>query len=293
MNQKYYQVADHLFRVSADADIFALMGNYEPFLTSSAVSPAGDEAVVFTLTVSPGQAPDFEQELSQDDEGQEIVCGHTSADAPVYEFRWAGRTAGWLVCTADYRTAQLLTTGYSQKLAVDNALMVLYALSTASLSTVLFHAATVSYRSRAYMFLGKSGMGKSTHASLWLRHIAGTALVNDDNPVVRVLADGSARVYGSPWSGKTPCYRAVSYPLGGIVLLSQAPYNRIRRLLSIESYAALVPSISGKRWDTRIADGLHHTENALAGGVPVWYLECLPDEAAARLSCDTIAADSI
>jgi hypothetical protein len=135
------------------------------------------------------------------------------------------------------------------------------------------------------MFLGKSGTGKSTHARLWLQHIEGTALVNDDNPVVRLADDGTATVYGSPWSGKTPCYRNVSYPLGAIVLLSQAPYNRIERLGGIRAYASLVASISGKRWDSRVADGLHRTENALAMNVAVWHLECLPDEAAAKLCC--------
>ena len=97
------------------------------------------------------------------------------------------------------------------------------------------------------MFLGPSGTGKSTHARLWLQYIDGTELVNDDNPVVRIYQDGAATVFGSPWSGKTPCYRNVRYPLGGIVMLSQAPYNKIHRLGGLQAYIALVPSISGKR----------------------------------------------
>ena len=99
------------------------------------------------------------------------------------------------------------------------------------------------------MFLGHSGTGKSTHSSLWLKYIQGTALVNDDNPVVRVLEDGEVRVYGSPWSGKTPCYRNVSYPVGAIVKLDQAPYNEIQPLKGIRAYAAVVPSISGTHWN--------------------------------------------
>jgi hypothetical protein len=201
----------------------------------------------------------------------------------VFEFRWWQETAGWLVCSEDYREGRLVTTGRYTKMAIDNALMVLYALATADRGTVLFHAAVVSRGGRGYMFLGKSGTGKSTHARLWLQHIEGTALVNDDNPVVRIVGDGSLVVYGSPWSGKTLCYRNVSYPLGGIVMLSQAPYNKIQRLGGIQAYASLVASISGKRWDSRVADGLHETENALAMNVPVWHLECLPDEAAAKL----------
>ena len=179
-------------------------------------------------------------------------------------------------------------------MAIDNALMVLYALATADQGTVLFHAAVVSKEGKGYMFLGPSGTGKSTHASLWQRYIARTALVNDDNPVVRIgmtcetSGETCAVVYGSPWSGKTPCYRNVSYPLGGIVMLSQAPYNKICRLDGIHAYAALVQSISGKRWEESIDDGLHRTENTLVSQVPIWHLECLPDEEAAQLCYETI-----
>ena len=268
---RYYKVAGHRFCVSGESDILALMDNYVPFASA-------DGEVVFALTVENGTAPAYTEELRQEEEGQTIVCGHTAAGEAVFEYHWMGDTAGWLVCSADYHKGRLITTGLHTKMAIENSMMVIYALSTADMDTVLFHAAVVSYQGKAYMFLGPSGTGKSTHARLWLKHIEGTELVNDDNPVVR---DGV--VYGSPWSGKTPCYRNVSYPLGGIVMLSQAPYNKICRLEGLQAYMALVPSISGKRWDARIADGLHQTENTLAMQVPVWHLECLPDEAAARL----------
>ena len=272
-----------MFCVSGEAEVFALMKNYAPFAVQ------GTEAL-FSLSVEGGEVPLFKEELRQEDEGQDIICGKTADGRPVFEVRWWNETAGWLVCSADYREGRLIPTGRHTKMAIDNALMVLFALATAGLSTVLFHAAIVSYQGKGYMFLGPSGTGKSTHAGLWLKYIGGTELANDDNPVVRIDEDG-ARVYGSPWSGKTPCYRNVSYPLGGVVLLHQAPYNKIRRLTGIHAYAALVSSISGKRWDERIADGLHQTENALASSVPMWYLECLPDEAAAVLCCTEISKE--
>ena len=281
---RHYEVAGHAFAVSGEGEDLALMENYAPFA-------ADGQPSVFSLSIERGAAPSFTEELRQEDEGQVIVCGRTADGQPVFEFVWAGATAGWLVCSADYREGRLATTGSHTKLAIDNALMVLYALATAGSGTVLFHAAVVSHGDRAYMFLGPSGTGKSTHARLWLKHIDGTELMNDDNPVVRIGADGRATVYGSPWSGKTPCYRNVSRELGAIVLLSQAPFNKIRRLGGLEAYAALVPSISGKRWDERIADGLHQTENALASTVPTWHLQCLPDEEAARLCAGEIQTE--
>ena len=281
--RKIYKVADHRFAVCADEALLDGMTQYEPFVVGADADP-----VLFTLTVAAEPFPDAPVtiETSQDDEGSQILVGHTADGRSYFEFLLFGDRSGRLLVSADYSKATLWLDQH-QLYGLNNALMVLYALATACLGTALFHAAVVGHEGRGYMFLGKSGTGKSTHASLWCRYIAGTELVNDDNPVVRVFPD-RAVVYGSPWSGKTPCYRNMSLPIGGIVQLRQAPYNKIRRLRSIEAYAALVPSISGKRWERSVADGLHDTENALAGTVPVWSLECLPDEAAARLCQKTI-----
>lgn len=284
---RYYMVAGHVFSVTVEEGDLKMMTNYEPFVCEVSVP-------CFTLSIEDGAAIDYSEDMRQQEEGQEIVCGETADGRSVFDFRFCTdangvlQTAGCLVCSADYHEAILILTGVNRKFAIDSALMVLYAQATADKGTALFHSAVVSHRGKGYMFLGKSGTGKSTHARLWLQHIDGTELMNDDNPIVR---DGI--VYGSPWSGKTPCYRRVDCPLGGIVLLSQAPYNRIRRLEGIEAYAALLSSISGMRWNRHIADGLHQTENSLAMRVPVWHLECLPDEEAAILCSSTIEQSSV
>ena len=304
---RYYKVAGHLFSVTVDgnAGFFArCMDNYEPFAGPPECHPGqGAGGNVFSLSVLPPAPFDYTEEIRQEDEGQTIICGHRLAGESVFEFLLRDISTGTLVCSSGYREARLLMGRAAQdlrlqKFALNNSLMVLYALATAGLGTALFHSAVVNYKGRGYMFLGKSGTGKSTHARLWLKHIEGSELMNDDNPVVRFFDDGNggaprAVVYGSPWSGKTPCYRNVQAPVGGIVLLSQAPYNKIARLKGVQAYAALVTSISGKRWDKSVADGLHATENALAKNVPVWHLECLPDEAAAQLCCESVASTDV
>ena len=70
--------------------------------------------------------------------------------------------------------------------------------------------------------------------------------------------------------------------------LAQAPRNAIRQMGGIEAYALLSSSVSGKVWDKGIADGLHHTLNALAMKTAVWHLDCLPDGVAARLCCEAV-----
>ncbi len=283
MIKKNYIVADHNFSIVIEESLICDMGQYEPFLAKEeATSP------LFTMRIQSLLAPfQYTEEYRQIEEGQEIICGQMADGRPVFGFRLSNNDAGWLLCSDNFHDNTLLLTRFNPKLAVDNALMLLFALASAPFDTALFHSSVVSYRGKGYMFLGKSGTGKSSHSSMWLKHISGSELVNDDNPVVRII-DGTAYVYGSPWSGKTPCYRAVRFPVGGFVQLNQAPYNKIHQLKGVRAYAVLVPSISGMRWNSQIAQGLHNTENRLVGSVPIWYLDCLLNQEAALLCNETI-----
>ena len=194
---------------------------------------------------------------------------------------------GLLVIGNDHRYCKLYAgacrAGEHGQFVLNNALMLLYALFTATGNTLLIHASVAVADGKGYVFLGKSGTGKSTHTRLWLNNIPGAWLLNDDNPVVKIENDGSVMVYGSPWSGKTPCYRNEKAPLGAVVRLSQAPHNSIRRLSGIQAYAALAPSASSMKWDRVKADGLHNTLSGVIQSVGVFHLECLPDADAAFL----------
>ena len=282
--RKHYTVGGHSFTVDAEEAIFTKMEQYNLFLDKESTD------TLFTLHVQEADTPIiYKETYRQDEVGQLTICGESSDGNTVLEYQMNGKVAGWVVCSHDFKEGTLFHTRSYQKFAVNNALMMMYAFSTSNKQTALFHSSVVSYQGKAYMFLGKSGTGKSTHSQLWLKHFEGAELVNDDNPVVRII-DGKARVYGSPWSGKTPCYRNVDYPIGGIVKLKQAPFNEIRRMKAVEAYVALAMSISGMRWNTKMGDGLHQTENLLTASVPVWHLSCLPDQNAAELCQTTIVA---
>ena len=282
--RKHYTVAGHGFTVDAEEAVFTGMNQYTPFLDEENTDS------LFTLYVQELVTPIiYNVKYKQEDEGQVMLSGETPDGKTVLEYQLRGKVAGWLVCSHDFTEGNVYYNKERQRMFVtNNALMMMYTFITSDKQTTLFHSSVVSYQGKAYMFLGRSGTGKSTHSQLWLKHIEGTELVNDDNPVVRII-DGEARVYGSPWSGKTPCYRNVDYPIGGIVKLKQAPFNEIRRMKAVEAYVALAMSISGMRWNTKMGDGLHHTENLLTATVPVWHLSCLPDQNAAELCQTTIA----
>ena len=122
--------------------------------------------------------------------------------------------------------------------------------------------------------------------------MAGSCSVSSDCPIIRAT-DSEALVHGSPWSGKTTCYRSASCPLAAVVRLSQAPPHRIRRLRPIESIGALLPSAPPAfARDERLSDDTCGLLSRLIAQVPVYHLECLPDAAAAQLACRTVFNDA-
>ena len=154
--------------------------------------------------------------------------------------------------------------------------------------TAAVHSSVIVCHDEAVMFLGESGTGKSTHTRLWRENIAGATLLNDDSPFVGIR-DGRAVAYGSPWSGKTPCYKNECYPIRAIVRLSQAPHNQMRKLRSLQAIGALLPSLPPAfAFDEKLEDAVMNVLSAVVSKVPVYHLECLPNAEAAQLSHDTI-----
>lgn len=288
--KKQYLIAGHGVVLTAPDTWFQdrRLDNYRPFETDSPAPAILSLEVVETLESQEG----FREVFTSEDPG--FPAFHILRnDAREWRFLVSPLpeepVCSEIAATADFSSARLLLKDPALvRFALDNALMVLYALRTAPLSTLEMHASVVMHRGKGYLFLGRSGTGKSTHSRLWRENIPEVELLNDDNPLLRVLPDGSVRVYGSPWSGKTPCYKAKDVPVGVIVRIEQAPYNRITRLPLIQAYASVYPSCSAFRPVKEVADGLHESLTRIAASTPCYRLECLPDAEAALLCHKTV-----
>ena len=145
---------------------------------------------------------------------------------------------------------------------------------------VLIHASVISHKGRGYVFLGKSGTGKSTHSRLWLQHIADTALLNDDNPVIRLEANGAVYVYGTPWSGKTACYKNIRVPLQAFVRLQQAAQNQLQLKSGLKAFLCVLPSCTAIRWNKILFTRMTDTIEAVVQALTVATLHCMPNTGA-------------
>lgn len=153
---------------------------------------------------------------------------------------------------------------------------------------LLIHASAVLNAGSGYAFLGVSGTGKSTHSKLWLRHIPGSELLNDDNPIIHIKDDGSVWIYGSPWSGKTNCYVNKAAPLKAIFRLEQYPENILTPVEGKSALFTLLPSGSALTWNDILFQLMVDHMTLIIKKVKVYNLKCLPDKAASELSFNAI-----
>lgn len=171
---------------------------------------------------------------------------------------------------------------------LNNALMLIFAFAGSFRNTLLIHASLVRQNGYGYAFIAKSGTGKSTQVSLWLRHIPGCDLMNDDNPIIRII-EGKPFIYGGPWSGKTPCYRNVKARLGAITRIDRADENSIEKVPPIEAFASFLPSCSSMKWDGEIFNNICNTVTKVVETTGIYTLHCLPNKEAAILCNKTIS----
>ena len=296
-----YCVAGHNFQVeSSNEMLLAQMTNYEPF----SVDPKLDAELIFVLKVEQNGLLCDEQRSAY----QHVFTDNSEDDMPRIEV-YRSLEKDWLIrisqiatspiccelaCNGDFTHGQLYIAGDCQdvRFCIDNGLMLMYAFRTAPLMTLEMHAAVVirdvptfqsSKGSNGFLFLGHSGTGKSTHARQWLAAFEDAWLLNDDNPILRVMNDGQVRVYGSPWSGKTPCYKNADVPVGAIVKLSQAPHNKLETISLPQAYAYMLSSASGLKMEQTMADNMFETIKHIITHTPCYHLACLPNEEAAKV----------
>lgn len=213
--------------------------------------------------------------------------GYRSGDKTIYEFFPAeGISAGVFVMSGDSKVGDY----YPRErigaritlMQINTSLMILYTFVGSQEGALLLHASTCRHEGKANLFFGVSGTGKSTHSRLWLENVTGVDIMNDDNPIVRFEGD-TAVVYGSPWSGKTLCYRNVKAPVRAMVRLEQSPENKIGRLIGLEAYASVIAAVSTIRWDSDVMSRIVPLVERVAMEVPCWHLGCRPDPEAVEV----------
>lgn len=145
------------------------------------------------------------------------------------------------------------------------------------LNSFLLHSSGAVRQGRGWVFCGTSGAGKSTSVSL----SQGKAAILNDEITVIDLAD-TPLLRDTPFNGFFPSKEEGWAPLGGILLLKQAPLHRLTRVTGADAVKTLarevIPPLGLESFPTPglFMEMLDLAEKAKAR-VPLYVMEFLRD----------------
>ncbi len=107
----------------------------------------------------------------------------------------------------------------------------------------VMHAVAIEVDGRTYLIAAKSGVGKTTHARLWLEEFGASArIINGDKPIIRKVG-GKLFAAGTPWCGKERLGSADISQIKGIALLERSAENRAKQISANDAVPLLAPQL--------------------------------------------------
>ena len=155
---------------------------------------------------------------------------------------------------------------------------------------ILLHSSCVVVDGVAYAFSADSGVGKSTHTQLWLKHFGDRAyILNDDKPAIRKI-DGVIYACGTPWSGKYDMSVPKLVPLGGICFVERDTENHIEKA-SVKKAVFNIFSQTVRQLGEENMNRLLDVVEDIFGSVGLYELGCNISDEAVEVSYGAMKRD--
>lgn len=290
-----FKIAEHILNLSIADKYSDMLDAYRPFECNE------DKEALYRVEVV--ESIDYEvtktllEDIELSDEGMVRVNVYETSKGLLYNIIMPGSS----IINAQLHIVKNIATVsindendyYNASSAFNNAMILSFTTYTLPHNTLLLHASAILKDGRAHLFIGKSGTGKSTHSRMWQESFSDAELLNDDHPVVRRHENGEVIAYGSPWSGKTPCYRNISAPLAAIIRIKRASYNKLNRLKPIRGYASVMTSCSGVQWSKKLSSAKVKSLESIITAVGCYEMECLPNKDAAQRCYESLCAEKL
>lgn len=151
---------------------------------------------------------------------------------------------------------------------------------------IQLHSSLIKFCEKGIMFLGPSGIGKTTQAELWNKY-RDALIINGDIVFVQETEENFLG-WGTPWHGSSPYCENTSVPVHAMIVLKQAPENSIRELTGFEKVTAVSNNVFYPQWLENGMELCLETLDHLLSAIPVYELSCRPDEEAVRLTEETL-----
>ncbi len=187
-----------------------------------------------------------------------------------------------------------ITFGESKDESLMELLLAAFYSRLVAFRTVLVHASVVDVPGLGgVMFVGRSGIGKTTQAMLWSMY-RNAEIINGDKVFLSLNEAGdTVTAHGNPWKGSSPYCLNKSTTLKGIVVLDQAKTNTIRQLNDLEVLNEYVTHIFMPMWNGQSTDQVMETIGGMMPLVPVFKLACRPEQEAVDMTFRAIFGSEV
>lgn len=135
-------------------------------------------------------------------------------------------------------TIELINKEHDESLPIDYPLpycesIVIYRLIAQKLykyNAFVMHGALIKVHDEGFIFLAKSGVGKTTHLKLYLDTFKDNALIiNGDKPIIKYI-DGKFYGFGTPYNGKEGLGVNDKVEIKGICFLKRGEKNKAYKI---------------------------------------------------------------
>lgn len=145
----------------------------------------------------------------------------------------------------------------------------------------ILHSSCINTVYGGILFVGPSGIGKSTQADMWCNY-KNSKLINGDR-IILVKKNGEWYGYGSPYAGSSKCYVNDYCKIKAVVVLDKADYCSIKKISSIDAFSKIYSQITVNSWNECAVSQACDLVAEFVKDLPIYLLACTPDETAVKL----------
>ncbi len=154
---------------------------------------------------------------------------------------------------------------------------------------ILIHSAVIAVDGQAYVFMAKSGVGKSTHIRQWMGLFGKRAfVVNGDKPMYSFDANDKLIVHGSPFKGKEGWGKNISVPVKAICLLERGEKNEIKEASKKEILDKIFNQVLIPNDSENILKFMKILDK-MVNEIPFYRLKCTISQDAARVAYEKMS----
>lgn len=270
---KKYKIGDFVFGIQMENDL-DVPENFKQFEIDSE-EPVQVEYrlnIVDKLPKLRGDCVSKRQDL--------VVCKEEGLESRRMNFVGMAEAYGVYQEVSENQVFSYLRADFLKMLKADTVFLSLFALEKRMLKheAMILHCSVLKIKDGVLLFSGPSGIGKSTHADLWVKH-RGARVINGDRTLIQKI-DGTWMSRGWPICGSSEICHNEEYPIKAVIFMGQASENRGSKLPYFGAVKELISQITANGWDQKFVEKIWTMVEDFAAEIPVYGYSCNMEAAA-------------